>query len=178
MNQGDKAAIGATGWFAYPSKWGIDAVSYGFATPKRLRAWCLGADGLADVVARAVLEPGVASDDRGEAVRGRVARDERGLEAGVVTLQQARGGGHVGAEVAAGVGVQRLHGREGGADVGLGGRIVCASREAEVRRDRDREQDPDDDDDDQELDEREALVTRKPHPQFVQHVGRSLPKLS
>src|SRR5471032_2798023 len=100
MNQGDKAAIGATGWFAYPSKWGIDAVSYGFATPKRLRArspgpsseqcraLCLDADGLADVGARAVLEPGRA-DDRGEAVRGRVARDERGLEAGVVTLQQA-----------------------------------------------------------------------------------------
>src|SRR6266540_2244757 len=57
------------------------------------------------------------------------------------------------------VGVERLHTRDGGANVRLCGGLLGASPEAEIRRDRDCEQDPDDDDHDKELDEGEAPLT-------------------
>ena len=80
----------------------------------------------------------------------------------VVVLQRRDGHPRIASGVAGAgvVGVVGLDGRNRGANVGLGGRLVRAIPEAQVRGDRDRQQDAEDDDDNEELDEREtALLT-------------------
>src|SRR5690348_1895453 len=78
------------------------------------------------------------------------------LDPGVVGLLQLRqGDARVTGRV---VGVERLHARDGGADVGLRGGLVRPRAEAEVRRDRDCQQDPENDDHDQKLDQGETTL--------------------
>src|SRR3954471_24007179 len=153
-------------------------------TPERGRPFGLAEAGLEaqrkrkGAVSRALFEPlrralavahldvgsraGLVVEDRArrgvdDAVRRRVRdRDLDVLDPGVVRALQL---GQRGARVTGGVvGVERLHARHGGADVGLRRGFVGPRAEAEVRGDRDRKQDPEDDDDDQELDEGETLV--------------------
>src|SRR4051794_22106123 len=132
---------------------------------------CLRAGAEEDVRTRAVLEEGVRTHRRRDAVRGRRRRggaEDDVLDAGVVARLQLR---KRRADVAVVVGGVRLDAGDGGAHVCLRGRLVSAILEAEVGRDGDRHQDPEDDDDDQELDEREALIALQARPQFVQHVN-------
>src|ERR671923_24245 len=134
------------------------------------------ADAGRDRPVRAALE---VRDGRRARVLDAVARvvgadDAHVLDACVVGLLELRQGD---AGVARGVvGVVGLHARNGGADVGLRGRVVGAAPEAQVRGDRDREQDPEDDDDDEQLDQGEAaLVLRDSLPQGADHAVRLLP---
>src|SRR6059058_2803662 len=101
---------------------------------------------------------------------GRVHLDGDVLDAGVVGELQLR---QVGTEVGrlAVVGRVGLDAWDGRADVGLGGRLVRARPEAEVRGNRDCEQDSQDDDHDQKLDQREAaLLAGETLPQCINHV--------
>src|SRR5436190_2306632 len=131
-----------------------------------------------DVGARACLLPRGRADGALDAVRQRVSRLNRQLgrdDGRVVVLQSRHGHARVAGRVpsAGVVGVVRLNGRDGGANVGLGSRLVGAILEREVRRDRDRQQDAENDDDNEELDERETLIGRKTLPDLRDHAGGS-----
>src|SRR6266480_11367 len=92
------------------------------------------------------------------------------LDAGVVGLDLPEGRSDVeGLRVVGRVG---LHAGDRRADVGLGGRLVRARPEAQVRGNRDREQDSQDDDHDEKLDQREAFVAlrrRQPAGKLGEH---------
>src|SRR5947209_10704543 len=133
-----------------------------------------GAIGLADARGDRPVGAALEVGDRGRIrVLDAVARvvgtnDLHVLDALVVGLLELR---ERHARVAGGVvGVEGLHAGDGGADVGLRGRVVGPIPEAQVGGDRDCEQDPEDDDDDEQLDQGEAaLVTREAFPQGADH---------